>query len=480
MSSPYDEFKTTVYDYAIIGTGVTESIVAASLSHQHKSVVVIDPHQLYGVHSTYINYRELENNIKDLTTSYSIEIPLKDLALQRSISIDLTPQLFYANGSLINIIAEAEIHKYMEFLSVDAVYLYTKDKIMRVPDSKNALFTCNDLTLIEKRQLMRFLNDIYTERKLIPEETQLYKGISSFGSLRKYMNSIKLSQLCQDMVIYGICMSSDNDMDNPLEILTRLQKYANSLGKYGTSPFILCRYGFGDVAQGFSRSSSVVGGVFLCCHPFNEITKKDEEYHIQCSSPVGRTGMTQFTVRSKNLIKNAFFEKGIESRKVNYLQAFTTEELPFERRGYFALPGISQKSIQGIVSRIEDMTTIALSVEYIDGEEHVLEQALEKIFSEYKEKCVFMIKYSLELRQWKEVQNNNGVLICSDGTIGINSDVDIIINEAESLCGEKLFRDDEIVEEVPIEEFQELKKEKNKEAQTVQKEDEEKKQENIN
>ncbi|EMD47907.1 Hypothetical protein EHI5A_207710 [Entamoeba histolytica KU27] len=78
------------------------------------------------------------------------------------------------------------------------------------------------------------------------------------------------------------------------------------------------------------------------------------------------------------------------------------------------------------------------------------------------------------------MKNNNGVLICSDGTIGINSDIDIIVNEAKSLCGEKLFRDDEIVEEVPIEEFQQLEKRKKEEAQTTQQEVEEKKQENIN
>ena len=47
----------------------------------------------------------------------------------------------------------------------------------------------------------------------------------------------------------------------------------------------------------------------------------------------------------------------------------------------------------------------------------------------------------------------NGIIITSDGTIGINADVDLSVKEAESICGEKLFKDDEIVGQVTEEDL---------------------------
>lgn len=132
MVDPYEEFKTTCYDYAIIGTGVTESVIAASLSHQKKRVVVIDPHFQYGVHSMYLSQRDITKDPVDVATDFKVQVPLKDEKYSRSISVDLTPQLFYSNGTLLSTIASSEVYKYLEFLSVDAVYMYNGSSIIRV------------------------------------------------------------------------------------------------------------------------------------------------------------------------------------------------------------------------------------------------------------------------------------------------------------------------------------------------------------
>lgn len=302
---------------------------------------------------------------------------------------------------------------------------------------------------------MRFLNDIYQIRTMNPDETALVNSIKEQGSVRKYLQSISLSKLCQDIIIYGICMSSQDDMEDAAEALKRLQKYAISLGKYGTSPFVYCHYGFSDVAQGFSRSSSIAGGVFLCGHSFNAIRHDDDTWKIDCTSPEGRSEGVKFTVSAQKLVKNAFYApeaatfKGVQ---VDYVQYFTDKELPYERRGYITLPGIASNSVQCLFSRIDNISLVALSVIHVDGEEEALNKALEIICGkEYKEQALYMVSYSLYLRQWDAVKTVEDVMITSDGTIGINSDIDSVISEAQSVCGDQLFRDDEIVEVVPDE-----------------------------
>ncbi|KAL7715770.1 Rab escort protein [Entamoeba marina] len=399
--NPYQEFETDVFDYAVLGTGVTESVIAAFLANHNKRIVVVDPHTLYGLHSSFLSYRELEKYASDLVIKYSVEIPLENKDFERAIHIDLTPQLFYSNGGLIKLIAESGVHNYMEFLAIESVHMYINDKIIRVPDSKNTLFTCEDLTLIQKRQLMRFLSDESITSKEEPKETEL-----------KYLQSIGLTTLCQDIIIYGLCLSSSEDINDATLVLTKLRKYIASTGKYGPTPFIYCRYGFGDVSQAFSRNASISNGIFLCSHTIKEVQFNNNQWNIHCLSPEGRSEQIPFTIKSSNVIKNTFFEESDTGVISNYLQYFTNVELPFGRRCYIVLP--------------------ALSI----------------IYPEYKTTALTMISYSLKLNQWEEVKTVNGATICSDGTIGIHSDIDNVVKEARSFCGQGNFKEEEEEEEV--------------------------------
>ena len=301
------------------------------------------------------------------------------------------------------------------------------------------------------------------EQKSVPiEETKLYQQFmnqpENERSFRKILKERKLSETSQDLIIYGLCLSSTSDISDPYVAIGRLQKYINSAGKYGSSPFILCRYGFGDIAQGFARSASIVGTIFLCNHSFNTITKNEElnEFNIACQSPSFRNDPVPFTVRCKNIIKSSFFESNQnETKRIDYLQFFTPNELEYSRKSYISLPNIASQAIQSIIMTDDRMTTISLCVEHNENDkENVLEIALSKIVPNYEEIGVFMVKYSLNLNQSKSFKTSeNGIVITSDGTIGINADVDLSVKEAESICGEKLFKDDEIVGQVTEEDL---------------------------
>jgi Rab GDP dissociation inhibitor len=46
-------------------------------------------------------------------------------------------------------------------------------------------------------------------------------------------------------------------------VIKKIQLYADSMGRYGNSPFIYPIYGLGGIPEGFSRISAVNGGTFM-------------------------------------------------------------------------------------------------------------------------------------------------------------------------------------------------------------------------
>lgn len=56
-----------------------------------------------------------------------------------------------------------------------------------------------------------------------------------------------------------------------IQVIRKIQLYADSMGKYGNSPFIYPIYGLGGIPEGFSRISAVNGGTFMLNTDIDEI-----------------------------------------------------------------------------------------------------------------------------------------------------------------------------------------------------------------
>lgn len=58
--------------------------------------------------------------------------------------------------------------------------------------------------------------------------------------------------------------SDETFMELPaVDVIKKIQLYAESMGRYGNSPFIYPIYGLGGIPEGFSRISAVNGGTFM-------------------------------------------------------------------------------------------------------------------------------------------------------------------------------------------------------------------------
>ena len=56
------------------------------------------------------------------------------------------------------------------------------------------------------------------------------------------------------------------------ETVVRIRLYANSMARYGKSPYIYPLYGLGELPQGFARLSAIYGGTYMLNTTIDEIT----------------------------------------------------------------------------------------------------------------------------------------------------------------------------------------------------------------
>jgi len=69
-------------------------------------------------------------------------------------------------------------------------------------------------------------------------------------------------------------------LDKPaLPIVLAIREYAESVLRYGNSPYIYPMYGLGDMPQAFARLSAIYGGTYMLNRKFEGLVF-DENGHV--------------------------------------------------------------------------------------------------------------------------------------------------------------------------------------------------------
>lgn len=142
-------------DVLVIGTSLTNLLVATALS-SHKKVLVIDENQFYGGSNACLPlpFTALPEPFKLISVDILDEVQLGAL---RDYHIELSPRLLYAHSSLLDIVRDTRINDYVQFKALPNFYLWTVNGLAKVPSSKESIFTDEDMALITKRRLMKFI-----------------------------------------------------------------------------------------------------------------------------------------------------------------------------------------------------------------------------------------------------------------------------------------------------------------------------------
>ncbi|KAK2528955.1 rab proteins geranylgeranyltransferase component a 2-like [Columba guinea] len=75
----------------------------------------------------------------------------------RRFNIDLVSKLLFSRGLLIDLLIKSNVSRYAEFKNVTQILAFREGKVEQVPCSRADVFNSRQLTMVEKRMLMKFL-----------------------------------------------------------------------------------------------------------------------------------------------------------------------------------------------------------------------------------------------------------------------------------------------------------------------------------
>ncbi|XP_078067793.1 rab proteins geranylgeranyltransferase component A 1 [Mustelus asterias] len=202
--------------------------------------------------ATDISAQEVKKEAKKITYSQIV----KD---GRKFNIDMTSKFLYSRGSLVDLLIKSNVSRYAEFKNITRILTFQGGKVEQVPCSRADVFASKQLTMVEKRMLMKFLT-FCLDFEQHPDEYIDFKD----GGFSDYLKTKKLTANLQHFILHSIAMVSETAPTT--EGLKATQHFLQSLGRYGNTPFLFPLYGVGEIPQCFCRMSAVFGGTYCLRH----------------------------------------------------------------------------------------------------------------------------------------------------------------------------------------------------------------------
>jgi RAB protein geranylgeranyltransferase component A len=213
----------------------------------------------------------------------------------RSLALDITPSLVYAAGTAVDALIQSGVADYLEWKALEGLlYLNPQtQQLDKVPCNKNDIFSSPSLGPMDKRRLMKFLQlamDYGIAQQVQEDEAvtslnerHLNQGRSLARPQNKSVQSSELKALeqCMEMsfasyleehqklspalislVRFALALEKDQET-SVREGMRQLCQHMGSLGRFGTTAFLVPLYGSGELAQAFCRSAAVYGATYM-------------------------------------------------------------------------------------------------------------------------------------------------------------------------------------------------------------------------
>ncbi|XP_056911284.1 rab proteins geranylgeranyltransferase component A 1 isoform X2 [Takifugu flavidus] len=174
----------------------------------------------------------------------------------RRFNIDLVSKLMYSRGSLVDLLIKSNVSRYAEFKNVTRILTYRQGKVEQVPCSRADVFASRQLSVVEKRKLMRFLTSCMEET----EEQMAYHG----RPYSEFLRDQQLGDNLEHFILHSIAMVTEHTPTE--EGLASTRNFLQCLGRYGNTPFLFPVYGLGEIPQCFCRMCAVFGGIYCLRH----------------------------------------------------------------------------------------------------------------------------------------------------------------------------------------------------------------------
>lgn len=184
---------------------------------------------------------------------------------------------------MVDLLIKSNICRYTEFRAVDKVLTVFDGEVDIVPGSRSDVFTKKNVSIIEKRLLMKFMTQCIEFCKTQQDEGER-SDFADFPEDGKFIDLMKQQRLPPKLVhfiLYAMCMG--NEEMTFKDGIGKIQTYLTSIGQYGNTPFLFPMYGCGELPQCFCRLCAVFGGVYCLSKPVESVEiVSDDKVEIQC------------------------------------------------------------------------------------------------------------------------------------------------------------------------------------------------------
>jgi Rab GDP dissociation inhibitor len=288
-----DTAFTDEYDVIILGTGLKESILSALLQQKSMKVLNIDRNRYYGGEAASLQLDTLYKKFKNTT-------PPKSLGDQRYWAVDLCPKFLMASGQLTTLLRVTRAILYMDMSLIPGSYIANSKTIYKVPATAGEATTSTLLGLLERfrfKSMLEFINEFDPAKK--------YK--ESTLTARQFFKNYDLSVDAIEFCGHALALHTDDSyLDrNCVETILNIKLYANSLARWGSSPFIYPQWGLGTMSEAFSRLCAINGGLQMLEKKVAGISYNDDGKVNGVVLDEGEQG--KITIKAKRVLADPTF-----------------------------------------------------------------------------------------------------------------------------------------------------------------------------
>ena len=258
------------YDLICLGTDPRVGILSAVLQQKGMKVLTLDKESYYGGQGASVSLTDLYKRFRP----ESPEVP-KFLGDARYWSVDLCPKFLMSGGNLVKLLRSTGVTRYLDFLLVSGSYVANGGKIHKVPASAGEALATPLLGFFEKRRFKNFLQWVDNYDFSNPST---WEGVDvKKTTTREVFAGRSLGDDAVEFTGHAIALHQNDDYLNQpaADTVKKCKLYADSLARFGSSPFIYPKYGLGGIPEGFSRLCAVAGGVQMLEKKIEELVYED-------------------------------------------------------------------------------------------------------------------------------------------------------------------------------------------------------------
>lgn len=160
------------------------------------------------------------------------------------------------------------------------------------------------------------------------------------ATMREVYDKFGLEATTRDFIGHSMALYSDDGYINTpgmaKDAVTRIRLYANSMARYGKSPYIYPLYGLGELPQGFARLSAIYGGTYMLNTTIDEIKYDGSKVSGIRATMKDRAeegeGM-KFTTKTKMILGDPSYFPGKVQVVGHLLKAICILNHPIEKTG---------------------------------------------------------------------------------------------------------------------------------------------------